>query len=148
MSIHHFENYSIYANGVGIHFDLSRIEELYNRAQYWLDSRIMTDMVLLMPHLTGTFINKTRMASAALAGTGKVVAAAAPEGRFLYMGKVMVDPNTGSPWAQPGAKKVVTDRPLVYSNPSAVPLWFEEAKNRHLHEWVNGVKAVIGGNNA
>lgn len=145
--ITHFEKYSYYARGVGIEIDFSRIEALYQRAQYWLDSQIMTDMVPLMPHMTGTFINVTRMASAALAGSGKVIAAASPMGRFLYMGKVMVDPDTNSPWARPGAKKVVTDRPIVYSNPRAVPLWFERAKELHKNEWIRGVKSIIGGNN-
>lgn len=132
------------SNGVHIHIDTSQYGELVSEAQYWLDSQIMTDMVPLMPYQTGTFINDTRAQSAALAGTGKVVAAAPPMGRFLYEVKVMVDPETGSPWARPGAKKIVTDRPLKYSNPSAVSHWFEAAKEAHLQEWIDGVKEKIG----
>ena len=132
------------ADGVHVHIDTSIYDGRIKAAQYWLDSQIMTDMVPLMPHQTGTFINVTRAQSAALAGTGKVVAAAPPMGRFLYEGKVMVDPETGSPWARPGAKKVVTDRPLKYSNPRAVPHWFDAAKEAHLQEWIDGVKEKIG----
>lgn len=132
------------SDGVHIHIDTSIYDGRVQDAQYWLDSQIMTDMVPLMPHQTGTFINVTRAQSAALAGTGKVVAAAPPMGRFLYEGKVMIDPETGSPWARPGAKKIVTDRPLRYSNPSAVPHWFDAAKEKHLKEWVDGVKEKIG----
>lgn len=135
----------IEADGVQIHVNTSDLMERANDAQFWLDSQIMTDMVPLMPHQTGTFINVTRARSAALAGSGKVVAAAPPMGRFLYEGKVMVDPETGSPWARAGAKKIVTDRPLKYSNPSAVPHWFEAAKKTHLNEWIDGVKKKIGG---
>lgn len=131
------------ADGVHIHIDTSIYDGRIKDAQYWLDSQIMTDMVPLMPHQTGTFINVTRAQSAALAGTGKVVAAAPPMGRFLYEGKVMIDPETGSPWARPGAKKIVTDRPLKYSNPSAVPRWFDAAKETHLQEWIDGVKEKI-----
>lgn len=131
------------ADGVHINIDTSIYDGRIKDAQYWLDSQIMTDMVPLMPHQTGTFINVTRAQSAALAGTGKVVAAAPPMGRFLYEGKVMVDPETGSPWARPGAKKIVTDRPLKYSNPSAVPRWFDAAKETHLQEWIDGVKEKI-----
>ena len=123
----------IEADGVQIHVNTSDLMERANDAQFWLDSQIMTDMVPLMPHQTGTFINVTRARSAALAGSGKVVAAAPPMGRFLYEGKVMVDPETGSPWARAGAKKIVTDRSLKYSNPSAVPHWFEAAKKTHLN---------------
>ena len=135
----------IEADGVQIHVNTSDLMDRAKDAQFWLDSQIMTDMVPLMPHRTGTFINVTRARSAALAGSGKVVAAAPPMGRFLYEGKVMVDPETGSPWARAGAKKIVTDRPLKYSNPSAVPHWFEAAKEKHLSEWIDGVKKKIGG---
>lgn len=134
----------IKADGVQIHVNTSDLMERANDAQFWLDSQIMSDMVPLMPRQTGTFINVTRAQSAALAGTGKVVAAAPPMGRFLYEGKVMVDPETGSPWARPGAKKIVTDRPLKYSNPSAVPHWFDAAKETHLQEWIDGVKEKVG----
>lgn len=134
----------IEADGVQIHVNTSDLMERANDAQFWLDSQIMTDMVPLMPHQTGTFINVTRARSAALAGSGKVVAAAPPMGRFLYEGKVMVDPETGSPWARAGAKKIVTDRPLKYSNPSAVPHWFDAAKETHLQEWIDGVKEKVG----
>ena len=105
----------------------------------------MNDMVPYMPHRDGTFVNLTRMRSSALQGTGKVVAGAPPQGRFLYEGKVMVDPVTGSPWARKGAKKVVTERPLTYSNPQATPHWFDTAKDAHGKSWIKGVKRIAGG---
>ena len=130
---------------VDMHIDLGRFEKQYHKAQYELDSTVMKDMVPYMPHDTGTFINVTKAMSAALAGTGKVVAAAPPMGRFLYEGKVMVDPVTNSPWARPGAKKVVTDRDLKYSNPKATPHWFDTAKEKHGKSWVKLVKKEAGG---
>lgn len=131
---------------IKIDISLKRINANLERAQWWLDNQVMTDMVPHMPMQTGTFINLTRARSAALAGTGKVVAAAPPMGRFLYEGVVMVDPETGSPWARPGAKKIVTAQPLTYSNPKATPHWFETAKKNHGAEWVKGVKKIAGGN--
>lgn len=128
-----------------IDVDFGRIEEQLRRAQYRLDSQIMTDMAPYMPHQTGTFINVTRGMSQAIAGSGQVVAAAPPTGRFLYYGKVMIDPVTKSPWAREGAKKVVTNRDLVYSNPKATPKWFETAKQRHGNQWVELVKKEAGG---
>lgn len=125
--------------------DLSRFEKQYVKAQYALDTMIMASMVPYMPHQTGTFINITKAMSASIAGSGTVIAAAPPMGRFLYEGKVMVDPQTGSPWARPGAKKVVTDRDLKYSNPKATPRWFDTAKERHGKSWVNTVKKIAGG---
>lgn len=125
--------------------DLSRFEKQYEKAQYALDSMVMTYMQPYMPHQTGTFINVTKAMSAAIAGSGTVVAAAAPMGRFLYEGKVMVDPLTGSPWARAGAKKVVTDRDLKYSNPKATPHWFDTAKKNHGASWVKVAKRYAGG---
>lgn len=125
--------------------NLSRFEKQYENAQFVFDSTVMKDMKPYMPHQTGTFINITSAQSASLAGSGTVVAAAAPMGRFLYEGKVMVDPLTGSPWARAGAKKVVTDRDLKYSNPKATPHWFDTAKENHGKSWVREVKKIAGG---
>lgn len=125
--------------------NLSRFEKQFEDAQFALDSMVMTSMKPYMPQQTGTFINITSAQSASLAGSGTVVAAAAPMGRFLYEGKVMVDPLTGSPFARPGAKKVVTDRDLKYSNPKATPHWFDTAKENHGKSWVREVKKIAGG---
>lgn len=143
----HFKDISIVKGDIKVDISLDRFSKQFQEAQYWLDSQVMNDMVPFMPHNTGTFINVTRAQSAALAGSGVVIAAHAPMGRFLYMGKVMVDPETGSPWARKGAKKVVTEKPLNYSNPKAVPFWFDEAKRQHGQQWINGVKKRAGGGN-
>ena len=148
MNTEHFKSYSIVRNGITIEIDLSRFEKQFKDAQYWLDNQIMTDMVPFMPMQTGTFINLTRAESAALAGTGTVVAGTPPMGRFLYEGLVMVDPETLSPWARPGVAKVLTDRPLNLSSaahPMATPHWFEAAKDIHGKEWIKGVKERAGG---
>ena len=125
--------------------DLSRFEKQYEDAQFVLDSMVMTSMKPYMPLRTGVFRNVTEAMSAAIAGSGTVIAAAPPFGRFLYEGKVMVDPETNSPWARPGAKKVVTDRDLKYSNPKATPHWFDTAKDKHGKSWIKAVKNIAGG---
>ena len=141
----HFPGFSLVQGDIKVDVSLNRFEKQFQEAQYYLDSQIMNDMVPYMPHRDGNFVNVTRLQSAALAGSGKVVAAAPPMGRFLYEGKVMVDPVTGSPWARKGAKKVVTERPITYSNPKATPHWFDTAKDAHGKAWVKGVKRIAGG---
>ena len=141
----HFPGFSLVQGDIKVDVSLNRFEKQFQEAQYYLDSQIMNDLVPYMPHRDGNFVNVTRLQSAALAGSGKVVAAAPPMGRFLYEGKVMVDPVTGSPWARKGAKKVVTERPLTYSNPKATPHWFDTAKDAHGKAWVKGVKRIAGG---
>lgn len=141
-----FPSINVNKDNMKINVDLKRFEKSFEQAQFWLDSEVMTSMVPYMPHRDGNFINKTKSQSAALAGSGRVVAAAAPTGRFLYEGKVMVDPRTNSPWARKGVKKVVTGRDLVYSNLKATPHWFETAKQKNLKFWIDGVKKYVGRN--
>ena len=141
----HFRGFSIVSGDIKADVSLNRFEKQFQKAQFWLDGQVMNDMVPYMPHRDGIFVNLTRMRSAALQGTGKVVAGAPPQGRFLYEGKVMVDPVTGSPWARKGAKKVVTERPLTYSNPKVTPHWFDTAKDANGKSWVKGVKRIAGG---
>lgn len=143
-------NYSSKGKGQDIELDvdLSRFEKQYGKAQYALDSMVMTSMQPYMPHRTGVFINVTKAMSAAIAGSGTVIAAAPPFGRFLYEGKVMVDPETKSPWASPGAKKIVTDKDLDYDkshNPQVTDHWFDTAKKNHRASWVKAVKNIAGG---
>lgn len=133
--------------------DLSRVEENLGKAQYKLDSVVMTSMVPFMPRQTGSFINTTKAMSAAIAGTGKVVAAAPPMGRFLYEGMTMVDEVTGSPWARAGAKKVLVSEYsgktnaspyLTYSHGRASH-WFERAKDKDLQKWIKIAQEAVGG---
>lgn len=141
--------------------DLSRFEGQYSRAQYGLDSMIMRSMTPYMPKVNGTFIDVTQAMSQAIAGSGKVVAAARPFGRYLYEGKVMVDSVTGKgPYKIPtgpgeyklrfrkGAKLKATDRPLQYSrsaNPKVTDHWFDTAKENHGKAWIRKTKKIAGG---
>lgn len=128
--------------------DLGRFEGQYSRAQYGLDSMVMQSMIPYMPKQTGTFINVTQGMSQAIAGSGKVVAAAPPMGSFLYEGKVMVGARTRSAFAAKGEKKETVDKELDYSrhaNPKVTDHWFEAAKEAHGREWVRKTKKLAGG---
>lgn len=139
--------------GYDMTIDLSRFGKQISKAQFELDSMVMTDMVPYMPMETGLFIDVTRAMSAAYAGTGRVVAAAPPFGRFLYEGKTMVDVKTGSPWARRGAKKVLVSqysgktnaRPnLTFANGRS-DHWFDKAKDTSGDEWIRKTKKTGGG---
>lgn len=153
----HFPSFSIVQGDVEIKVDMGRFEKQFQRAQYMLDSSIMNSMKPYMPHGAGMLVDNTVAQSGALAGTGVVIAAAPPYGRYLYEGKLMVDEKTGSPWARKGAKKVllgkysgkadVSERKpdLTYSNPKAQPHWFDVAKAKDGKNWVDTVKRIAGG---
>jgi len=152
-----FKQFRLKSDDVTLDINLERFEQQFQRAQYELDSTVMTDMEPFMPKQSGTFINVTKAQSAAIAGSGKVVAAASPFGRFLYKGKTMVDVETGSPFARPAAKKVLVSEfggktaareNLDLSkgvNPNAQPEWFEAAKERHVKTWIRKTKRIAGG---
>lgn len=128
--------------------DLGRFEGQYSHAQYGLDSMVMQSMIPYMPKQTGTFINVTQAMSQSIAGSGKVVAAAPPMGRFLYEGKVMVGERTRSAFAAKGEKKETIDKKLDYSrhaNPKVTDHWFEAAKEAHGSEWIRKTKKLAGG---
>lgn len=152
--IHHFKNFSVKRADMTADINMSRLENNFNYAQYMLDSMVMTSMEPFMPMQDGSFIKKTKTMSAAIAGTGVVVAAAPPNGRFLYDGKTMVDPKTGSPWARRGAKKVLVSQysgktnareNLSYSRGSAKAHWFDAAKDVDGKQWVKKTKKIAGG---
>lgn len=139
---------------IELEIDLGRFQGQYSRAQFRLDSMVMTSMVPLMPAQSSVFINVTKGMSAAIAGSGKVVAAAPPMGRFLYYGKGMVDIETGSTYARAGARKVLVSQfggttnakeDLSYGKPGAVKEWFEAAKKRDKAAWLRAVKKEAGG---
>ena len=134
--------------------NFSKYNSRFAKAQESLDIAVMDSMLPFMPHNTGDFQRRTRAESTAMAGTGQVVAAAAPFGRYLYHGKVMVDSKTGRGPAfipnvgyrfREGATLVATDRPLTYSNPNAKPEWFEVAKRKDLPVWIETVEQEIKG---
>ena len=144
----HFPSFSIVNGDVQIKVDLSRFERQFRDAQEKLDMAIMESMIPFMPKQTGNFIDRTIIMSTALAGTGIVVAAAPPMGRFLYEGLVMVDPVTGSAWAREAAEKVVTSKAIDYfkgANPQVTDHWFDAAKKADLKDWVSLVKKTAGG---
>lgn len=152
-------NYTRHGSNYDIEMDvdLSRFNKQYGQAQWLLDSEIMTDMEPFMPKESGVFINVTKGLSAAIAGSGKVYAAAPPFGRFLYEGKTMVDIATGSPWARKGAKKVLVSqysgqtnasenlKISTGSNPRATDHWFKKAKEVYGKQWIKKAKRIAGG---
>lgn len=63
-----------------------------------------------------------------------------PYARFLYYGKLLIDPDTGSTWAPKGASKVIDPggreldiKKKVHSK--AQSHWFEASKAQNLPKW-------------
>jgi len=155
--ITHFKGFSVVDGDIRIKLNMSRFDKQFQLAQYELDGNVMNSMVPFMSMVTGDFVDVTRAASAAIQGTGKVYAAYGPAGRFLYQGKVMVSPVTGSTWATKWTKKVLVSQyrgktkakeDLQYTktaHPEAQAKWFNAAKKADGKTWIKQVKKTAGG---
>ena len=130
----HTKHISYVKGDVKVDIDLSKYGERVEAAQYWLDSQIMNDMEPYMPFAEGNFVALTRTESAALAGSGEVVAGISPMGRYLYFGKIVRGPRAGEPL---NFSKL--------SHPNVTAEWFEAAKAQHIKEWVAGVQRIMEG---
>lgn len=143
-----FPTFKVVNGNVTAELNLKRFERQFEKAQFWLDGQVMQDVIPFMPFRDGNQVNVSKIHSAAMQGTGKVVVGTPPYGPFLYEGKVMIDPETQSPWARKGAKKIVTDRNLEFdktAHPDVTDHWFEPSKQKHGKAWLRGVKKIAGG---
>ena len=155
--IHHFKGFSVVDGDMKIKLNMDRFSRQYQEAQHLLDGMVMDSMIEFMPMISGDFIYRTRVKSTSMQGTGFVCAAAEPDGRFLYFGKTMVDPATGSTWARHDAEKVLVSQysgktnaneNLEYTkqaHPQAQAKWFDAAKRQYGDTWIRKVKAQAGG---
>lgn len=85
-----------------------------------------------VPMLTGSLNLRTQVEGGNIIYPG-------PYARYLYYGKLMVDPNTGSSYAPKGGTKVLTDKNLVFnqaSHPQAQDHWFEASKAQNINKWL------------
>lgn len=110
-------------------------------AAHILAQQIAKDTSPFVPALTGSLDQRTRV-------EGNEVIYPGPYARFLYYGKLMVDPETGSSYAPKGGVKVLTDKNLVFNkavHSQAQSHWFEASKAQNLEKWERvAAKAVTG----
>lgn len=102
-------------------------------AEHALAVQMAKDTEQYVPARTKSFANRTRV-------DGSVIIYPGPSARFLWNGKLMIDPNTGSAWAPKGATKVVTGKDLNIStavHSKAQSHWFEASKAQNLPKWRN-----------
>ena len=151
--IYHMGKWSYVDGNIRVNIDLTHLGEKLQEAQAWLGDRVLESCRACMPHATGDLQQRSKTEDG-----GRKVVFPGLYARYQYMGKVMVDKDTGkgpmriatAPGEymlrfKNGADLIATDRPLKYSDPNAVPKWFDVAKQRHGKEWVQGVKDIIGG---
>ena len=119
-----------------------KLAESCTRAESIVGQQVIKDTEPFVPALTGSLTIRTRL-------DGNKIIYPGPYARFLYYGKVMVDPQTGSTFAPKGGTKVLTDKNLVFTtsgHAQAQSHWFEASKAENLDKWIRVAdKAVKNG---
>lgn len=116
-----------------------KLAESCTRAESIVGQQVMKDTAPFVPALTGSLTIRTRL-------DGNKIIYPGPYARFLYYGKVMVDPQTGSTFAPKGGTKVLTNRDLVFSramHPQAQSHWFEASKAQNLDKWIRIAEKAV-----
>ena len=120
-----------------VHADLSealahKLAEASTKGEDAVAIQVQKDTSPYVPFLTGSLDQRTRV-------DGSQVIYPGPYARYLYYGKLMVDPATGSSYATKGTTKVLTDKNLVFnkaSHANAQAHWFEASKAENLEKWI------------
>lgn len=121
----------------------ARWQERYDKTQRFVDSEVIRYCAPFTP-FDSSFLQKSATLGTVI-GSGEVVWNA-PYGKYLYYGKVMVSPTTGSPWAQRGERKVLTERNLQFNGaPKRGAFWFERMKAVHKKDIIDGAREIAGG---
>ena len=110
------------------------LEAASEKAVYAMAVQAQKDTDPYVPFLSGTLSDSARVEGHFLIYGGRM----APYARYLYYGKLMIDPATGSSYASYGATKVLTDKDLVFNkamHSQAQSHWFEASKAENKDKW-------------
>lgn len=101
------------------------------KAEHEVAMQIAKDTEPFVPMREGSLRQRTRV-------VGNQIIYPGPYARYLYYGKLMVDPETKSPYARKGVTKVLAspERDLKFWHPGTRSHWFEASKNQNLKKWL------------
>lgn len=123
----------------GVLTKLKAFLQVSTKAEHELAEIVKQDTEPFVPYRTGRLSENTQVKKNLIIYPG-------PYARYLYFGKLMVDPETGSAWARRGVKKVLTDRNLVFYqgvHPQAQSHWFEASKAQNLSKWERDFRKLV-----
>lgn len=107
-------------------------------AEHVLAVQVAKDTAPFVPMLTGSLRTRTRV-------TGNTVVYPGPYARYLYYGKLYVDPLTGSSYARKGVTKVpaVPEKNLIFHRTGTCSHWFEASKAQNMEKWVRVAEKAV-----
>ena len=109
-----------------------------DRTEHVLAVQVAKDTAPFVPMLTGSLRTRTRV-------TGNTVVYPGPYARYLYYGKLYVDPLTGSSYARKGVTKVpaVPEKNLIFHRTGTCSHWFEASKAQNMEKWVRVAEKAV-----
>ena len=122
--------FSVHTSGLSVIPE--RLKAASEKAEHTVAIQVQKATSPYVPFLSGSLDQRTRV-------DGSEVIYPGPYARYLYHGKVMVDPETGSAYASKGGTKVVTDKNLVFNkamHSQAQAYWFEASKAENMDKWL------------
>ena len=122
-----FKNFTMKDGHMSANIKFSAFGGRFRAAQLWLDREIMKDMRPLIPYRTGIFRKKIEANNRVFAGTGRIVTAVPPQGKWLYSGVTK------------------SGKPIHYTNPQSVPQWGAVTVQQNLAKYRAGVKERLKG---
>lgn len=148
----------------GVKIELPNLEQIRNkkkqslkRSQLTVAIQIMKDTEPFVPMQSGSQKNRAQVGESLVKGSRQetkqavesgdpVVIYPGPYAHYLYVGKLMVDPVTGSAWASYGTTKVYNGDKLDIkknAHPQATDHWFEASKAINKDKWVRVARRAI-----
>ena len=109
-----------------------------SRAEHTLAVQVKKDTEPFVPMLNGVLRGKTKV-------VGNLIVYDGPYARYLYYGKLYVDPLTGSSYARDGVTKVpaVPEKDLIFHKPGTCSHWFEASKAQNLSKWLRVAEKAV-----
>lgn len=117
----------------------NKIELASEKAAHALAVQVERDTEPFAPAQTKSMVNRVQV-------DGGTIIYPGPYARYLYYGKLMVDPKTGSAWAPMGASKTITGTDLNISRAvhgKAQSHWFEASKAMNKDKWLRSAKKLM-----
>lgn len=121
-----FEDVTMKTQNLRCKLWFSRFNGRFQLAQIWLDRQMVEKMQPVVPYKTGVFLSKINAANAGKYGSGEVVTAVPPQGRYLYPG---INYRTGLPFR--------------WTNPLTQPKWGTYTYETHKSEFKRGVLHIL-----
>ena len=114
------------ASGITCKIGLAKFNERFRLAQIWLDRKMMEKMTPFVPYKTGAFLGRIQAENAGKWGTGEIVTAVPPQGRYLYPGF-----------------HYKTGKPFNWTNPQTQPRWGTYTYQTYKADFNRGIKHIL-----